>query len=534
MATRVRQRQVQRDTEASLGVNIRSLNIGAKRVDRADTSRQADDHDAFAIDGIGSSIIATPFVLENLSAIYDQSNVLRQCVSAMVTNVALNGFRTVPIRKGAIVSEEEKAELESFIESANLTESLVGVHSKLVEQYEKFGFGYVEVVRDRKNRPTLLKHCKTSNIRATKRNGNAVTITTQMSRGGRRSTIKERVKFRRYVQRVGTNTVYFKEFGDPRKMSLKTGKYASKAYSVPVSEEATELLHRRQISEDAYGLPRWISQLPSILGSREAEEVNLRYFEDNTVPPMIMSVAGGRLTRESYIQLQAILNAQGVGRERQNQIILVEAVPEVSDLEGKGSVSLQIDKLTDVRQGDGLFDKYGESNIAKVRSSFRLPPVFLGMSQDITFATANVSAYLAEVQVFHPERTMHDEFYNKNFVNHPNGLNLKTVKLESKGPTVTNPEQVLKVLTAGNVMGAVTPRSAIDSINETMQLSLPQYPEPGTKEWLQWMDEPIAFSLKKGTDHAHTHDEQAAKDQDIKDREAEGDILPAPVEHGQE
>lgn len=541
MSPRLRKRSAQQASDelnSNLGLTVRSISIGGQR-QRADTSRQVDDHDAFSIDTVGAQIIQTPYELENLSRIYDQSNVLRQCVAAMVTNVASNGFRVVPIREGAEMDEDEKEELQSFIESANPTESLMGLHSKLVGQYEKYGFGYVEVVRDKAGRPAILKHCKSSNVRATKRTGNPVNVTVQVGRGKRRSTVKERRKFRKYVQRIGSSTVYFKEFGDPRKMSYKTGKYESKNYKVPMSEEATELLHRRQVSEDAYGIPRWISQLPSILGSREAEEVNLRYFENNTIPPAILSVAGGRLTAGSYAELKRILESQGLGKDRQHQMLLIEAVPEVSDLDSKGSVSLKLDKLTDARQSDGLFKEYDESNIAKVRSSFRLPPVFLGMSQDVTFATANVSAYLAEVQVFHPERTGHDEFYNKHFVNHPNGLDLKTVKLESRGPTVTDPEQVLKALTAGNVMGAVTPRSAIDIINETMQLSLPQYPKEDEEGWMEWMDKPMSLSMRQGKtqqtgEGETTHDEQSAKDEDIKGQEGNPTLTPQPVEHGKE
>ena len=501
---------------------------------RADTSRQVEEEDSF-YNQHGESVIGTPYNLQSLARILEQSNALPQCVGAMVTNVAAVGFKVVPIKKDVKIKKAEQELLESFIESANPDESLTTVHSKVVNNYEKYGFGFYEIIRNRAGQPSIIRYCKSSVTRITKGNGARVPVKATIVRGGSRSTITEYKTFRRYVQKSGQNKVYFKEFGDSRKMSYKTGRYegeaaeqgSSKKYKVPKGEDATELLHTRQMSEDAYGIPRWISQLPNILGSREAEEVNLRYFEDNTVPPMLLSVAGGRLTKASFLELKELLETRGVGAERQHQILLVEAVGEASDIDGKPSnVELKVDKLADARQSDGLFKEYDDANIGKVRSSFRLPPVVLGMSQDVTFATANVSAFLAETQVFLPERRTHDEFMNKRFVNHPLGLNLKTCKLESKGPMLTNPDQVVKALTATNVMGGVTPRSAVDIINETMQLTLPQYPEPNQEGWAEWMDKPISLGQREAMGSTQqtgegdsTHDEEDTKDGNTKEIE---------------
>ena len=415
------------------------------------------------------------------------------------------------------------------------------MHAKAVDNYEHYGFGFYEVIRNAKNEVSLLKNASAFKTRLLKRDEKVVTVSKTVYRGGRRSTVIERKRFRKYIQMLGTTKVYFKEFGDPRDMDYETGEYSRRG-RLAASRRATELLHIRQNSEDEYGVPRWISQLPSIFGSREAEEVNLRYFEDNTVPPMMVSVSGGRLTRESYEKLNQLLAAKGVGKDRQNQIILVEAIPESSGLEEKGSVSLKVDKLSDVRQSDGLFSDYDKANTGKVRSSFRLPPIAIGMNESMTFATANVSAYVSETQVYAPERMDHDEFLNKNLVNHPEGLNLKTCKLESKGPTVTNPDQVVRTLTAVNVMGGVTPRSSIDLVNETLQLSLPQYPVKGEEGYEEWMDMPMPLSQRvlagsqQTNEGENTQDEQKGKDQDIKDREGNGEtgVGEEAVEHGQE
>jgi hypothetical protein len=90
-------------------------------------------------------------------------------------------------------------------------------------------------------------------------------------------------------------------------------------------------------------------------------------------------------------------------------------------------------------------------------------------------------------------------------------------------------------------MGAVTPRSAIDAVNETFQLNLPQYPKEDEEGYEEWMDVPLSIGQRmvltrtqQTGEGDNTHDEQSTKDQDIKDREEDGEINPEAVEHGSE
>jgi PBSX family phage portal protein len=510
---------------------------------RADASRQIEIDDPFSDTGLAGHIIETPYILPTLIRVFDQSNILRQCVESYAVNIASFGYRIVPVSEDVETAPAEKKLLQSYIDSANTEESLVAVNRKKIKDYEKLGFAFLEVIRNAKKVPTLIRHIKGYAVRLMPRDPKAVPVTRTIQRGGSRKAITEYKRFRRYMQIVNGTQIYFKEFGDPRVMDYRSGRYQEKGYTVPIEFQATEILHQGQYAENLYGSPRWVGQLPSILGSREAEEVNYRYFQDNTIPPMILSVAGGRLTKQSFNDLKRLLSEDGIGRDRQHQILLIEAIPETAGLDEGGTVKLQVDKLSSERPSDGLFKDYDDSNIAKIMSAFRLPPVMLGMSGTVNFATAQVSAYLAETQVFAPERDVHDEFINKRFVNHPDGLGLKTVKLETKGPMVTNPDQIVKALTAVNVMGGVTPRKAVDIVNQTMQLSLVQYPEKGEPGYEEWMDLPMQIAQRRELQHQQQkdegdtmHDEQDAKPDDIKEREKDGEtgIEDMSVEHGQE
>lgn len=478
-------------------------------------------------------LLPTPYNVAWLFELIEQSNMLRQCIDAYVTNTVMTGWEIGATARGVVANANEAHELQSFIDNANSEESLSGVMEKVIRDRESVGFGFMEVIRDALGDVSLLRHAPSLYTRLCAKDPTDILVEYTIARGRRVSSVKEYRRFRRYVQIVNGRQVWFKEFGDPRNMDCRNGAFENESGYAP-GYAATEIYHFRNPSNDSYGVPRWISQLPSIIGSREAEEVNMRYFQDNTVPPMLLMVGNGRLTQQSYRELTKNINEVGIGKDRQNKIMLLEAIGEGDSLDGKNnSIELKVEKLSDARQSDGLFKDYDEANMAKVRSSFRLPPVVVGMSQDVNFATASVSAFIAESQVFAPARDQLDEILNKRLVNGTRGLRLRTCKLVSRTPSITSPDMVIKTLTALNVMGAVTPRRAQEISNKMLQLEMEPYPLKGEEGYEEWMDKPIVFETRNsGGVAGNTHAGQSTKDDDIKLDEEDGNIAQRTPKNG--
>lgn len=504
------------------------------------TSRQIAFNDEFlSLASVAGAtiVLPPPHNVGNLFQIIDQSNMVRQCIDAFVTNTVLTGWEIEPAYRGKTVKEDERMELESFLENPNTEQNLETVMELVVRDRESCGFGFLEVIRDLSNEVSLLRHCPSLWTRLCAKDPTEQLVQYSISRGRRVSTIREYRKFRRFIQIINGQQVWFKEFGDPRRMDYANGAYEKQSGFDP-SRIATELIHFKNPSNDSYGVPRWINQLPSILGSREAEEVNMRYFQDNTVPPMLLLVGNGRLTTQSYRELTKALNESDIGAKRQNKIMLLEAVGEGDSLDGKsGAIELKVEKLTDARQSDGLFRQYDEANMAKVRSSFRLPPITVGMSQDVNFATASTSAFVAESQVFAPERSKLDQILNKLLIGGINGLKLASCKLVSRTPSITSPEMVIKTLTALNVIGAITPRAAQTISNKVLQTEITPYPAKGAEGYEDWMDKPITLSMKSGASPdggAATHDEQNLKDDQLKETEGSGNVGAKQPKNGQQ
>ena len=141
-----------------------------------------------------------------------------------------------------------------------------------------------------------------------------------------------------------------------------------------------------------------------------------------------------------------------------------------------------------------------------------------------------MSAFITESQVYLPMRNFFDEIYNKLLFNGPSGLGLKTCCVLSQVPLTSDPETIIKSLTALNVMGGITPREANRLGNQVLQIDLSPYPKEGEPGYAPWMDSPILF-VSKGK---NTHDEQSQKDQDIKDLEEDGDVSLQQPENGEQ
>lgn len=489
------------------------------KVERDDSaSRQLDIVDEWATSAHAAVILPTPYNLLDLARIIEESNSLRPCIEAYTVNTVQTGWEVEATVRGGKSKPDEEMELQSFIDHSNSDESLSAVLTQVIDDRESFGFGFMEGIRDASGLLSLVRHAPAIITRLCPKHEEEVLVEYTIQRGRRVSHVKELKKFRRFVQLVGGRVVYFKEWGDPRRLDRVSGAFEGEEQYKP-GRDATELLHFKLLSREPYGVPRWVTQLPSIIGSREAEEVNMRYFKENTVPPMLLTVSGGRLTQHSFEELTRALTSDGIGASRQNKIMLIEATGDSDSLDKNGTpVKLAVEKLTDARQSDSLFDGYDKSNQSKIRMAWRLPGVVLGQGSDENYANAQVSIFMADAQVFGPARVEIEETLNKKVVNAQNGLNLRTVKLTSRVPAISSPETTMKSLTALNVMGAVTPRSAQRVANSVLQMELPPYPEKGAAGYEEWMDRPLV--LTKGA--SKTHEEQQSKTAAIKDTEETG------------
>jgi PBSX family phage portal protein len=371
-------------------------------------------------------ILEPPYSLEYLAQLPDHSNILSQCVEAMETNIDGFGFALEPIGEadpendgvGTKEAEDERKRILHFFEFCNPDIPYSQLRRRVRRDLETTGNGYWEIVRDGKGDIAWIEHIEAHTMRLTKLDTQRVDVILSI-RDDESNEFQEcpyKKFFRRFVQIRNGKRVYFKEFGDPRIVDSRNGKVLDEE-SVAEGDfvPATEVIHFKQYSPHSpYGAPRWIGNLLAVLGSRQAEEVNYEYFENNTVPPLALLVAGS-LAENTVSRIQDFIDDNMKGRKGFHKILVIEASPTTDPVPGLPApkVSIEFKPLSDAQQKDALFDNYDRTNREKIRSSFRLPPIFVGLTSDYTRATAHESRSIAEEQVFAPERADHDFVINR-------------------------------------------------------------------------------------------------------------------------
>ncbi len=477
---------------------MRRSDMFVTTVNRAETntSQQVVFDDAFcALAGANGSLVplATPFNVAYLFNIVSISSTIGAAIQAFIDNTVGTGWEAGPVIRDREMRTTEKGLLESFISNANSEQSLDAVMEATIRDRETAGFAFIEVIRDASGEPALWRNAPAFFTRLCGLHPDEIKVTYDVPRGARMMPVTEYRKYRRFVQQVGARFIYFKEFGDPRRMDRMTGLFSNEPGYV-AGRDATEIWHWKNPSNEPYGKPRWIAHLPSILGVRESEEVNMRYFEDNTVPPVMVTVSGGRLTAESARAVHQMMSRGGV--DKQNRMVLLEAVGEGADVgDANTGIQVKVEKMADARQSDSLFAKYDSESMRKILSSWRMTPGAIGRA--VESKDLDKELQVMETTVFAPERSKIAEQLNKGLVNSRAGLQLTSCCLVPRTPSVSSPGDFIKALTALNVMGAVTPRSAQLAANKALQIEVDQYPKKGEKDYEDWMDQPIIMVRNK-------------------------------------
>lgn len=431
-------------------------------------------------------VLQPPYEPKDLLRIVEESSSLKQYIKAMGTNIAMFGHaikykddfdydreEDEDIKKEANQEWDKLTRLYKYI---NPTEPFKKVIEKMVIDRESIGWGAIEIMRDGKGEVSHIEYCRAANIRICKLNSKESHPVhfkvLEKDNDGNFTTQTYHKKFKKFVQIVGGNKIYFKEFGDTRHLDYKTGEYGE---GVPEENRATEIaffpIH--DPSTD-YGVPRWTGSLADVIGARSSELLNFVYFESGTILPAAIVVDGGQLTEES---INAIREGKGIGNAY--RFLLLETAPfedeEFSGLdEKKNRVSTKIEKLADTMNKDAMFQEYQKNSKAKVRDNFRLPPIFTGESTDYNRATADTSRKITEEQIFIPERSDITSIFNT-IIN--NELGIKYVEMYLQGPIFSDIIEKSEALTPYIAGGAVTPNMLIEPLEELLGTNIEPFPE---------------------------------------------------------
>ena len=409
------------------------------------SQQQEDSKEKNAINGI----IEPPYRIEDLQQIRENSTILGQCIDAYKRNIAGFGHEMQYKQNDAEETDDMKKEW-SFVDTEiipffSFDKPFKEILEGAIDDRETTGNGYIEVIRNASNQPDQLANMLPQHMRVTRKDEELQDVKYIVN--GKSITRKK--KFRRYVQIVDNNPIYFKEFGDPRFLNKKTGKFSKESFG---GENATEILHLK-IGNGPYGIPRWVSHVVHMVGARKAEELNLRYFKQGRHVPMAMIIKNGLLDDESEAALSEYATSIE-GEENQHKFLLLQLKAGEDESTGEPvPADIELKSLADILQNDALFLEYDDKSRQKVQSAFRLPDIYIGYSRDFNRVTADAAREITEEQVFEPERNSL-EFIINNILLLP--YELKHVYVNLRKPEISNTEDLVKMLDVLSKYGGTT------------------------------------------------------------------------------
>lgn len=477
-----------------------------------------------------------PYDPAALVRLYEHSNALRQNVDAYATNVDAFGHRLEPVidldstdafdrvknaleqdkrlqaERGELpgsweVSDEdveaaldgietemrrERARLESFFGSCCLDMSFTTLRRRTRQDIEVTGNGYWEVLRNGGGALAQFTYIPAFTMRLMPQDVEPVVVTQQVRVTDLHfQPVQVPRRFRRFVQLYEGRYVYFKEFGDPRVISRKSGQVFPSVEALKAADAqdgpATEVLHFKVHSaRSPYGVPRWIGVLLAVLGSRYAEEVNYLYFENKSVPPLAILVSGGRLSEEAVQRLESLIETEIRGKNNFHKVMVLDAeAAGGGDFASTGRMKIDLKPLTGAQHNDALFQQYDERNVDKVGFAFRLPRLLRGDARDFNRATADATLAFAETQVFGPEREEFDSLLNRAILSE---MRARFWRFKSNGPTLSDPMALAPIIASMVSTGVLTPE-------EGRQLSESVFHREFVRIEEAWTKQPIQLTL---------------------------------------
>jgi PBSX family phage portal protein len=515
--------------------------VGRERV--ADSNVVAGVDDAERV-FVGTGAVAPPYDPDTLCLLLENSNSLRQNIDAYVTNIDAFGHRFEPVvdldasdadqrianaiyierlklkedprrrddpdvralsttptpeevaarkREVAELMRMERSRLENFFEYCCVDSSFVTLRRRMRLDLELLGNGYWEVLRNGAGEIVQFVYVPGFTVRLLPLDPELVEIDHKVKISDLAfDTVKVRCRFRRYVQVFEAETVFFKEFGDPRVVSRKTGRVHPSVEALvavdPSDGPATELLHFRVHNpRSAYGVPRWIGNLLAVLGSRQAEEVNFLYFENKSVPPLALLVSGGRLSAQSIPRIEDFIENHIRGKRNFHKILILEAEPSGAggNIEHTGRLKIELRPLTAAQYSDALFQSYDERNIDKVGQSFRLPRMLRGDIRDFNRSTADAALHFAESQVFEPERQEFDFIINRKLLAE---MGIRFWRFVSRSPVNRDPATMAEIIRGLVNANVLTPEEGRQLAGEVFNREFKKISAP-------WVKQPVALTL---------------------------------------
>ncbi|RKJ19583.1 phage portal protein [bacterium D16-50] len=466
----------------SSGLDTPTVFYSERKVEKSDKGEQLDP----SIQTSASDWIPHPIDMRGLKMLVDNSTILPQCIRAYKSNIAGFGISVKYAEDYKDETPEMKAEwdvLKQIIALLNMDMQTKEVFENVIRDRETYGISYCEVIRNQAQEVVELQFIvDTPSIDMTY----PLQPYVDMEYFYKGTAISRKKKFRKFRQNVGGKTVYFKEFGDPRIMDKRSGKYIGETdEAIEIDDQANEIIEFR-IGSMPYGEVRWIGQVLTVDGNRKAEVLNNNYFRHGRHTPLMILVKGGTLSDTAFTKLQEYMEAiEGERGQHAFLVLETDTLETTAAFAEQKLPEVEIKDLASILQKDELFQEYQENGRKKTQSAFLLPDLYVGYTTDFNRATSQTAMEVTEKQVFQPERASLAWTVNQKLLN---GYRFRYVEVQFDEPDITNPDDIQKMLNITERAGGLTPNTAKELTYEVLG-------KDGCEDYNgDWGDIPLAYA----------------------------------------
>jgi len=340
---------------------------------------------------------------------------------------------------------------------------------------EIMGSGYIEVLRNTAGRPHHLLWAPAWSVRARPVDQTLIPVREAVPVSRLSWGFEWQLRrFRSYIQidSNGNSVGVYKEYGDPRVLSRKTGLYYSSLEQMHESPEeyytsedgqervpaqpATELLSFQLQTpvNTTYGKPDWTGVFPTLLGSRELEEENRTILTDQKVPQMLILIAGGAGIDDKTIQAlqDKILQNRAEGKK---SIYFLQARSARSTSGGHSpNPDIEVIKTKSEQHADALGIEYQKSGAKLCRIAYRMPKSELGDSDGLGKDQQLFGHRFAEAQVYDPRRDIFDDRFTTTILK---DLGIQTLRQRLRPRPPKEPGERAEIVARLTSAGILTP-----------------------------------------------------------------------------
>lgn len=290
-----------------------------------------------------NNLVPPPYNPIQLLGLYESNSIFWRCVNQLAIDVAGLGY-SLPLRDDKKDNEGELNRINEFLDHKNSDDDRIrGIFKKLLIDWGVLGYFGIEVARNIKGDVAELYHVPAH-------------------------TLKVHKSKRKYCQVRNNQKAWFKKFGEPKNINVKTGKIMSGKSRG--KEVANELIFGKNHypKSDHYGAPNILSAIGDVVGLIGLRDYNLAFFENYGVPSALI-VLEGEWEIGSDKVVRDFLNKELKGNENAHRSLVVSQ---------PNNCKFHYEKLSvDVKEGS--FKLYEKQRQEDILIAYSMPPERIGI-----------------------------------------------------------------------------------------------------------------------------------------------------------